>query len=499
MSGYYVCIDTGSVQTKVALVDDDGNFVSIATAPVHVHVDPDDEFLSEIDAGEIWEFIEATLQRWREQGYTYQIQGVTFTAQRIAVIFTDARGEVLYAGSNMDLRGLMYQDEIEDEIDLEEMYQITARNPPLVFSLARLLWFREEDEETYERIAHVFSLDAWMAYQFSGVPVASVANSVDTQCMDVRTMEWSEKVVSAFELDPGILPPLEFPGRVVGPVSPALAERFGLPADAQVVCGTGDSQSALVGMGVRAPDEVGIISGTTTPTMWVVDAPVLDPAERLWCNPYEEGKWLVEANTSVTGRIFKWFVETFFDADAKSAYAALDAAVLAGLDAESEVFAFLGPDLMDFGERTDIKPGMFIFPSPGSPIDPELPRAAFGRAVLENIAFGIKLNFDELLRVTGRAPKRVVLSGGLGQSRAFRTILAHVLEQPVAVPKQFESSLVGCYLLLRRALDPDFDVNAVLETEGFYDEVALDPEVTKRVQANYKRWRAFKEKVWDAA
>jgi sugar (pentulose or hexulose) kinase len=41
--------------------------------------------------------------------------------------------------------------------------------PPLVFGLARYLWFREEDPENYERIKKIVMLDDWIQFKLSGI------------------------------------------------------------------------------------------------------------------------------------------------------------------------------------------------------------------------------------------------------------------------------------------------------------------------------------------
>lgn len=488
-------IDAGTAFVKVALLDGRGVLKNLEKIPEPIVRDPDDEFKVDLDVDQAWSKVRRIVKSWGGSGLLENVAAVSATAARMAVVFTDAEGNTLYGGPNVDIRGIETADEVEEE--LEDYYERTGRNPPLIFPLARLLWFRDNEEDAYEQIAHVLTLNQWFLYKFSGVAAAEVTSAVDTMMLNVRENAWDDQVVEVFDLNPDILPDVHYPGDVMGNVDASVAEELGLGREVLVVCGAGDTQAALLGMGVTETDQVGVIAGTTAPCMWVRNEPTFDPEKRYWTNSYTRARWVVEANVGPTGSLYEWFLNKFFGESEGIDHGKLDDAISATLNGESSAFAFLGPDKMAFGEQTGIKPGMFVFPSPASPVEEVFSRGHLGRAVLENVAFAVKLNLDAVAALVGKPPAEVVLSGGLARSHAFRRVLAGTLNQPVKVPKQVESSLVGLYLLCKPAVDPEFSVDGFLGTPGYHDVVEPDPVLSGHLASAYRRWTDLKETRWD--
>jgi len=96
--------------------------------------------------------------------------------------------------------------------------------------------------------------------------------------LDIRRREWSEAAKAATA--PGLgrrLPPTCAPWAVVGPIASYFASRYGLPASAQVVAGSGDNPSSLVGVGVREPGEAVLSLGTSDTYFGLLKEVAIDP------------------------------------------------------------------------------------------------------------------------------------------------------------------------------------------------------------------------------
>ena len=71
----------------------------------------------------------------------------------MASVFLDKKGQVIYGGPNIDIRGIDSAYLIENEFIERDLFDITGHCPSFLFCLARLLWFREEEEEIYNKIS----------------------------------------------------------------------------------------------------------------------------------------------------------------------------------------------------------------------------------------------------------------------------------------------------------------------------------------------------------
>ncbi len=96
--------------------------------------------------------------------------------------------------------------------------------------------------------------------------------------LDIRRREWSPVAIAATAdgLHRRLLPS-QPPWTVVGRVAPYFTSRYGLPADAQVVIGSGDNPCSLVGVGTREPGEAVLSLGTSDTYFCLLADVAVDP------------------------------------------------------------------------------------------------------------------------------------------------------------------------------------------------------------------------------
>ena len=82
-----------------------------------------------------------------------------------------------------------------------------------------------------------------------------------------------------------------------------------------------------------------------------------------------------------------------------------------------------------------------IFPQPALPQVTPLDSSRMIHAVLENVAFAIRGNVEQL---DGYSQSSVVKTiGGMSQSETWPQLLANILNRPITTPVQSEGSLLG--------------------------------------------------------
>ena len=128
------------------------------------------------------------------------------------------------------------------------------------FTLTKLLWVRRHEKRTYDRIKHLLLPKDYIRLRLTGEYVGDVSDMSGTLMLDQRSRDWSAKILSLFQLDRDILPPVVESHEVTGRLRAAAAGELGLAEGTPVVGGAGDQPAGAVGNGV-------VRDGLTSATM----------------------------------------------------------------------------------------------------------------------------------------------------------------------------------------------------------------------------------------
>ena len=482
----YLALDAGTGGGRAVVFDGRGRLLRRAyRAWDYVTPAGLDPYGKEFDAGRFWALL-AEASREALQGLDRsRLAAVSSTSMREGCVFLDSFGRELYAGPNRDARGIEVGLELEEKIQEDSAAGISGRWPPWIFAPGRLLWFKLNAPEIFSRIARVLMLNDWILFRLSGEAAAEITAAGDSFLLDIRTRQWSPELLSAWDLPLSWFPPLVLSGSRVGQVSETAAAETGIPAGTPVVAGAADSQAALWAAGVIEPDLVGILAGTTAPVMAVCDQPLLGPAGRIWTNCHLlPGRWLLESNCGDAGKLLRWYVEGHASGD----YETLLAQAEAIPPGSNLVIASLGPMVFNLKEINPARRTGFLFPFPL-----ELEQVSPGavtRAILENVAYAIRGNLDQLLPVLDREPKSITITGGMARSRLFARIVAAVLARPVTVVEAPEASALGAAMAAAVGCGRMADLKSA--AEAFQPARALiepDPAWTSEYEDLYPDWQ----------
>lgn len=358
------------------------------------------------------------------------IMAVSAASQRQGVVFLDEDGHELYAGPNTDIRAIVEGFSIDGEFG-SEVYGITGHAPSLLFTPAKLKWFKTNRPNIYERIATVLSISDWVIYRLSGERVGEASCVSGIGLVDVCDLKWSTRLAEMLELPQGVCPEIATAGTFVGTVTPAAAEQTGLAPGTSVVVGGADTQCGLLGMGVKDERQVGIVAGWSGSIQMVTAEPIIDSKGRIWTTCHVlPGKWILESNAQQSGGAYRWLKGILFDEsnDTGEIYALMDRLAEDVPPGAGGVLAFIGPTVMDM---TWMRPSLGGFIFPVTPSVTDVKREHLIRAALENLAFAFKANCVQLGEISRLKVKEVSIGGGLAQSRCLVQILSDVLGTPV--------------------------------------------------------------------
>lgn len=251
------------------------------------------------------------------------------------------------------------------------------------------------------------------------------------------------------------------------------ADVLGLSERVPVIAGGGDTQLAIKSTHAQ-PDDIVIVSGTTTPITKITEEALADSQMKAWLNCHtEEGQWLIETNPGITGLNYQKLKAIFYP---NEPYSVMEREI-ASLSNDNVCVSALGSYLTM--EKNALTKGGFVF---DAPLSQELTRAHFVRAALQEIAFSIKWNFDMLAEISPFSLDFVRACGGGFQSEALTQFLANLLQKKIYKREGFsQASAMGAAMICSEALG--------VKVERPNDLKVIEPKTDQTDLLLYEEWK----------
>lgn len=384
---------------------------------------------AEVDAEALWAQTTAVLRAVAADAG--EVEALAISNQRATVFLVDDEGHPLTPGlSWQDRRGSRALSAWLEVVGRAGFVQTTGLVPSTLWSLAKILWWREQGLLGGARVATV---QDWILHRLGAREwVLDQANASLTGLLNIRSLTWDADLVRDAGLSPSQLPELARSGVRAGELSTEAAQATGLAAGLPLVVGGGDQQCAALGAGALETGDASVSLGTAA----VVDVPgdhvIIDPEERLVSVAHVlPGRWLLEGLENTYGGAHQWGRE-LLGSDLT--------ALAAGIEPGSGGLIFL-PYLAGSGA-----PG-YEPEARGSLLGLALShgRGEVARAILEGTTV-------EIVRILGAvrdfaAVRRLIVGGGATASPLLLQMLADLAGVPVAIAPFAETSLVGAGVL----------------------------------------------------
>lgn len=492
MEPFYLMIDLGSSTTKVIVGDAKGKILGFArakTSTTYFFPEELEPYGVEFDPHQLWIRVVQTTKEaiTRSQVPPANIKAVSITSQRHGCVFLDAMGNEIYAGPNRDARGL--EVDMDDYMAPEDLYRITGHGPPFLFLLAKYLWFQENEEEKYERIKHVLTIDGWLAHRLTGKYVIDDTSAAETMLYDIHKRAWSDEILDICEISREILPEKVRFAENLGPILPKPAEQLGISPHTLAVVTAADTQASLIGCGAFHVGDVGIVVGSTMPIQMVIDQSVVDPKQRIWTGAFSiPGHWVIESNAEQAGGIHSWFINTFLTQNnSKRPYEEFEELVLSQRPGAGGVYADLGARIMDAQNMVQLPQTKYIFPPPSYGLE-DVSLSSFARATIENLAYAARANIEQIQELINRPARTIFLVGGLSRSAAFTQILADVLKAPIhgTIP---EGAALAGFAAARHATEDMTYEEAIAHLITPREIVSPNEQASEQYDGYFLRWK----------
>lgn len=362
-------------------------------------------------------------------GLTGQMHGAVFLDKDDAVI----RPALLWN----DQRTAVQCEAITERVGADRLMEI-AGNPALTgFQAPKILWLRDEEPKSFERVASVLLPKDYIRLRLIGERATDASDASGTLLLDLHERKWSREILDALEIPAGWLPGVFEGPQPTGKTRREVSSDLGLKPQIPVAAGGGDNAAAAVGNGIVRQGLASCSIGTSGVLFAHSDTLARDPSGRLhaFCHAVPDRYHLMGVTLAAGGALRWWR-----DVVGQREYDELSAmAEQAPPGAEGLLFL---PYLT--GERTPH-------------LDPRARGAFFGlttrhnlshltRAVMEGVAFSLRDSLEIMVSL-GTSPAEIRATGGGAKSTFWRQLLANVLGRPIVRTVADEGPAYGAALL----------------------------------------------------
>ena len=429
---YIIGLDLGSGSGRAVLVNSEtGESYSASVAWTHPVMPGSMGFEFDLDTADIWNKISLAGRRAiKKSGAKPQdIIGVATTSMRHGIVVIDGDGNPIMATPAVDARAAIESITLVVERG-RELYEITGRWPCPVFAACRLMWMKSNMPEAFSRASAYLSVADWIGFKLTGSVAIEASLAAESMAFDINKREWSRELIDSYGLPMSLFPKVVKSGEVIGTLDESAARHLGLAAGIPVSAGGSDTQCGLLGSGVTAPGQLGIIAGTTVPLMMISEKPIIDPQNMLWTGlGLSPGQYVLESNSGPMGTTLELFARIMAPdrdnaAEVMMAEAAQAAPGSNGLVSTLGAQVFNGSDLgVPMGNLSISY--MSLLKGSG--------RSDTARSIVEGMVFALRANIESITRVAGTPPKEIRVTGGLTQAGIFTQILSDVMNTGIGV------------------------------------------------------------------
>ncbi|OWF85448.1 L-fuculokinase [Yersinia kristensenii] len=435
-----IVLDCGATNIRAIAVDPQGVVVAKAVLPNHSQPD------SANPQWQLWP-LEGILHSFAQccrqllpQIHQCKIHALTVTTFGVDGALVDASGNMLYPIISWKCpRTIAIMEDISRYMSAEKLQQISGIGQFSFNTLYKLIWLQENKPDLVEQAHAWLFISSLINQRLTGEFTTDRTMAGTSQLLDVKREQFSDAILQKIGIQADLFPPMVAAGEVIGQLLPSIAADLGLPAGLPVISAGHDTQFALFGSGADLDQPV-LSSGTweilmvRTPNVNTALLPKftgstceLDSCSRLF-NPGLQ--WLASG-------VLEWVRKLYWHDDAcADIYRQMIAEATAiapganGMRMDCNLLGSAGHHLSGGWQGVSLSSG----------------RGHFYRSALESLAWQLKDNLAVLERIGEFSTRELLLVGGGSRNMLWNQIKADVLNLPVKVIDESETTVLGAAL-----------------------------------------------------
>jgi len=437
-------LDVGTSSLKAVAYDPgSGRIVAQAARPTPVSHPQADR--TDFDPIALWDGVSACIRTIIDTLPSSQsIAAVAVASMGEAGVPLDQNGEPLYPIiAWFDTRSEAQAARLRRELGAETIHRITGQKVRSTFAASKILWLKDTYPALMARLALWLSVEDYILWRLSAVPATDYSVASRTMLLDQERGDWSPEMLAACGLTTDALPRPVQSGTVIGRVTKRAAQETGLAIGTPVATGGHDHLCGALAVGAVETGRFLDSSGTAQSMLMAVDrfyGGGQTFAHGFSCYRHVlYGRYIVQGGLNTAGGALEWIVT--LTSGGHNAYTDLYR------EAEES-----GP-----GARGVIC--LPYFRGLTSPfVEPQMRAAFVGltlehrrgdlmRAVIEGLAYHLRLNLEHMAQVAPVAEGHLLAIGGANREPLILQIKADVCNRPLVAAGVPEATAVGAALL----------------------------------------------------
>jgi len=428
-------VDVSTTACKVMIWDLQGHLVAACRKPIPMKKLQSLWF--EQSAEDWWTALQYTLQTTSTKIDLSRLAAICICPQRETFVPVDKSGQptrnaILW----MDERAGGLLPAIENAFSSEKFHQITGKPLSSNLTITKILWLRENEPTIFENSSKFLDVAAYLNHKLTGEYVTGWGIADPTGLFDMQANQWSPLILDFLGLQQDQLPQAFPSGIITGKVTLQAARLCGLPTGLPVITGLGDGQAAGLGANITQSGKTYLSLGTSVVSGTYSRSYITNRAFRSMCAA--DGAFALETVLLGGTYTLDWLREKF----------AVDTTI-AKLENESRAI----PPGSD---------GLIVVPYWNSVMNPYWDATARGitigwrghhslahfyQAILEGIAFELRLHFDGLEGALKHNIEQIIAMGGGARSELWCQIIADVNGRIIQQAHIPEATALGAGIL----------------------------------------------------
>ena len=313
-------IDVGTTGCKVVAFDEAGAVLAQAGREYPL-ISPQPGWY-ELDPDQVWDFVCDCLREVNGQLARDPVSALSLSSQGEAMTPINRDGVVLANSPiSSDSRNRQQTAQMEAALGAERIYQLTGQPMSTIYTLPKILWWRDNAPEILERAWKFLCYVDFVAYRLGVEPAIDHSMAARTLAFDVHELDWSDELLAAGGVRRDQLARPVPSGTVIGEIPRSLADGLGFRPGVMVVTGGHDQPAGALGAGVLDPGRAMLSIGTTEALVTVTSRPRMEMLDyHLSCYPHAApGLFITLGGNQTGGRLLRWYRDELAAAERGSA------------------------------------------------------------------------------------------------------------------------------------------------------------------------------------
>lgn len=434
---YYIGVDLGSTNIKVAIYTEKMELVDRQSNPVnYIRENGFVEFDAEQYVKDLTGLIGSMIRE--NQVDPEKVSQITLTGQAESLVVVGADGNALMnAISWMDERSVSECQELEKLFSAKEIEAVTGQMAVLpTWPATKILWLKRNRPEIFNSTETFMMLKDFVVYKLTGVKAADMSIATFTFYFDIYEKKYWQKMLDAIGIAEDKLPALAEPCTVVGNMTAEAADASALTVATRVNLGTLDHFTGMIGTGNVQMGGMTLSTGTVMALTTMSAEPAPRDSGIAMHYGFMPDTHIMLPVAESGGVSLEWFRRTCMG---EITYDMMNRELSQRQLPNQLIFLpyLVGTNSPEFDADAS---GMFFG------LRQENDVYDMACAVMEGVAFMLRKNCDHI-RAKGTEISHIIATGGGSKSPIWCQLQADITGLPVVIPAEKEAACLGSAII----------------------------------------------------